>query len=225
MQLGNFFYSCILSSTCFGYICPSSGALDVELQHMVSCTEFLDGRWSWETLCRSSLWCGWCRARHHPHRKHDLRTHNKDAFLVPALGRRVSSVFVLRNLYILGNLHWYHFDRNVELKALLDSISKRVVSERVRSKFFSSRCTPVVPLTVWITFYDRTPDSTAVNSNYTCFKYRLLWLKLGSSAPDHSVCLWRHPVSYSSKRRICRTWIGNRKSRVHLVSYIKKKWI
>jgi len=29
-----------------GTICPSSGALDVELQHMVFCTEFLDGWWS-----------------------------------------------------------------------------------------------------------------------------------------------------------------------------------
>jgi len=37
------FYWCILSSTCFGYIRPSSGALDVELQHMVFCTEFVDG--------------------------------------------------------------------------------------------------------------------------------------------------------------------------------------
>jgi len=36
----------ILSSTCFGYIRPSSGALDVELQHMVFCTESLDGWWS-----------------------------------------------------------------------------------------------------------------------------------------------------------------------------------
>jgi len=35
----------ILSSTCFGHIRPSSGALDVELQHMVVCTEFLDGWW------------------------------------------------------------------------------------------------------------------------------------------------------------------------------------
>ena len=34
------------SSTCFGYIRPSSGALDVELQHMVFCTEFLDRWWS-----------------------------------------------------------------------------------------------------------------------------------------------------------------------------------
>ena len=32
------FYWYILSSTCFGYIRPSSGALDVELQHMVFCT-------------------------------------------------------------------------------------------------------------------------------------------------------------------------------------------
>ena len=54
MQQGNFiiFYFIIyilfniLSSTCFGYIRPSSGALDVELQHMVFCTEFLDGWWS-----------------------------------------------------------------------------------------------------------------------------------------------------------------------------------
>ena len=37
------FYWCILSSTCFGYIRPSSGALDVELQHMVFCTGFWMG--------------------------------------------------------------------------------------------------------------------------------------------------------------------------------------
>jgi hypothetical protein len=36
----------IRSSTCFGYIRPSSGALEAELQHMVFCTEFLDGWWS-----------------------------------------------------------------------------------------------------------------------------------------------------------------------------------
>ena len=36
---------CVGSSTCFGYIRPSSGALDVELQRMVFCTEFLDGWW------------------------------------------------------------------------------------------------------------------------------------------------------------------------------------
>ena len=56
------FYWCILSSTCFGYIRPSSGALDVELQRMVFCTEFLDGWWSWMLLRRSCLQCGWCRA-------------------------------------------------------------------------------------------------------------------------------------------------------------------
>ena len=64
------FYWCILSSTCFEYIRVSSGALDVKLQHMVFCTEFLDGWWSWEPLRR----CGWCRARRHPHRTHDLGT-------------------------------------------------------------------------------------------------------------------------------------------------------
>jgi len=41
---------CILSSTCFGYIRPSSGALDVELQRTVFCTEFLDAWWAWEPL-------------------------------------------------------------------------------------------------------------------------------------------------------------------------------
>jgi len=56
------FYWCILSATCFGYIRPSSGALDVELQRMVFCTEFLDGWWSWEPLRRSCVRCGWCRA-------------------------------------------------------------------------------------------------------------------------------------------------------------------
>ena len=56
------FYWCILSSTFFGYIRPSSRALDVELQHMVFCTEFLDGWWSWEPLRRSYVRCGWCRA-------------------------------------------------------------------------------------------------------------------------------------------------------------------
>jgi len=55
------FYWCVLSSTRFGYIPPSSGALDVELQHSVLCTEFLDGWWSWEPLRRSCVRCGWCR--------------------------------------------------------------------------------------------------------------------------------------------------------------------
>ena len=44
------YYWCILSSTCFGRIRRLSGALDVELQHMVFWTEFLDGWWSWEQL-------------------------------------------------------------------------------------------------------------------------------------------------------------------------------
>jgi len=42
MQLGNFI-DVFLSSTCFGYIRPSSGPLDVELQHMVFCTDFWMG--------------------------------------------------------------------------------------------------------------------------------------------------------------------------------------
>ena len=65
------FYWCILSSTCFGYISPSSGALDVELQHMVCCTEFLDGWWSWELLRRSCVRCG-CT--------HDLRSGSQDYY-------------------------------------------------------------------------------------------------------------------------------------------------
>ena len=39
---------------------PSTWALDFELQHMVFCTEFLDGWWSWELLRRSCERCGWC---------------------------------------------------------------------------------------------------------------------------------------------------------------------
>ena len=58
------FYWCILSSKCLGRIRPSSGALDVELQHMVFCTEFLDGWWSWEPLRRS---CVRCTAPSAPH--------------------------------------------------------------------------------------------------------------------------------------------------------------
>ena len=49
------------------YIRPSSGALDVELQHMVFCTEFLDGWWSWEPLRGSCLRCGWCRTPSAPY--------------------------------------------------------------------------------------------------------------------------------------------------------------
>ena len=37
LDVTRLFYWCILSSSCFGYIRPSSGALDVELQHMVFC--------------------------------------------------------------------------------------------------------------------------------------------------------------------------------------------
>jgi len=32
------------------------------MQHMVFCTEILDGWWSWEPLRRSCMRCGWCRA-------------------------------------------------------------------------------------------------------------------------------------------------------------------
>ena len=63
MQQGNFI-DVFLARHFFGYIRPSSGAWDVELQHMVLCTEFLDGWWSWEPLRRSCVRCGWCRARH-----------------------------------------------------------------------------------------------------------------------------------------------------------------
>jgi len=74
------FYWRTLSSTCFGYIRPSSGALDVELQLMVFCNEFLEGWLSWEPLRRSCVRCGWCRAvaRHHPHRTHDPHSGSQD---------------------------------------------------------------------------------------------------------------------------------------------------
>jgi len=58
MQQGNFI-DVFLARHVSG---ASSGALDVELQHMVCCTEFFDGWWSWEPLRRSCLRCGWCRA-------------------------------------------------------------------------------------------------------------------------------------------------------------------
>jgi len=51
----NIIYWSFFSSKCFGRIRPSSGALDVKLQHMVFCTRFVDGWWSWEPLRRS---CG-----------------------------------------------------------------------------------------------------------------------------------------------------------------------
>jgi len=67
-------YWCILSSTCFGRICPSSGALDVKLQHTVFCTQYVDGWWSWQPLHRSCVRFGWCRATHtapsEPHTRH-----------------------------------------------------------------------------------------------------------------------------------------------------------
>jgi len=72
------FYWCILSSTCFGHIRPSSEASDVELQHMVICTEFLDGWWSWEPLRRSCVRCGWCRAATYSSCTHDLRSGSQD---------------------------------------------------------------------------------------------------------------------------------------------------
>jgi len=69
----NVIYWSFFSSTCFGYIRPSSGALDVELQHMVFCTEFLDGWWSWEPLRRSCVRCGWCRTSRTAQTKPDTR--------------------------------------------------------------------------------------------------------------------------------------------------------
>ena len=42
MKQGNFI-DMFVARHVLGYIRPSSGALDVELQHMVFCTEFLDG--------------------------------------------------------------------------------------------------------------------------------------------------------------------------------------
>jgi len=45
---------------------------------MVFCTEFLDGWWSSEPLRGSCVRCGWCRARHHPHRTHDSRSGSED---------------------------------------------------------------------------------------------------------------------------------------------------
>ena len=66
------FYWCILSSTYFGYIRPSSGASDVKLQHVVFCTEFLDGWWSREPLRRSCVRCRWCRGSYAHHHEHQL---------------------------------------------------------------------------------------------------------------------------------------------------------
>jgi len=58
----NVIYRNFFSSTCFGRIRPSSGALAVKLQHMVFCTQFVDGWWSWEPLRRSCVGFVWCRA-------------------------------------------------------------------------------------------------------------------------------------------------------------------
>jgi len=60
VQQGNFIHG-FLARQVSGYTRPSSGALDIELQHMVFCTKFLDGWWSWEPLRRSFVRCGWCR--------------------------------------------------------------------------------------------------------------------------------------------------------------------
>jgi len=35
----------------------------LKLEHMVFCTQFVEGWWSWEPLRRSCVRCGWCRAR------------------------------------------------------------------------------------------------------------------------------------------------------------------
>jgi len=50
MQIGNFNYG-ILSSTYFGYIRPSSGALDVELKH----TCFLHRVFGWVVVLRAAV--------------------------------------------------------------------------------------------------------------------------------------------------------------------------
>jgi len=62
MQQGKFI-DVFLARHVFGYIRPSSRALGIELQHMVFCTEFWDGWWSWEPLRRSCVRWGWCHAR------------------------------------------------------------------------------------------------------------------------------------------------------------------
>ena len=49
------------------YIRPSSETSDVELQHIVFCSEFLDALWSWEPLRRSCVRWGWCRATSAPY--------------------------------------------------------------------------------------------------------------------------------------------------------------
>ena len=58
MQLVNFI-DVFLARNISGGIRPSTGVLDVELQHMAFCTESLDRWWSWEPLRRSCVRCGW----------------------------------------------------------------------------------------------------------------------------------------------------------------------
>ena len=82
---------------------PSSGALDVELQHMVFCTEFSDGWWSWEPLRGSCVRCGWCRALHHPHRTNNPMWNSCYSLIVLK-----SAVFVFA-LLILFMLIFAHF--------------------------------------------------------------------------------------------------------------------
>jgi len=60
----NVIYWSFLSSTYFGRIRPSSGALDVKLQHIVFCIQFVDEWWSWEPLRGSCVRFWWCRAPH-----------------------------------------------------------------------------------------------------------------------------------------------------------------
>jgi len=61
MQLGNFI-DVSLTRHVSGYIRPSSGTLDVELQHMGLCTELVDWWWSWEPFYGAD------GTVHHPHR-------------------------------------------------------------------------------------------------------------------------------------------------------------
>jgi len=109
------FYWCILSSTCFGYIRPSSGALDVELQHMVFCTEFLEGWWSWEPLLISCVRCGWCRtAPSAPYtrwhftlfQEEDARSNNSSTFLlISTCFRRLCAHHQEKKTVFLRHLH------------------------------------------------------------------------------------------------------------------------
>jgi len=61
MQQGNFI-DAFLARHILGTYTPSSGALDVDLKHVVFCTEFLDEWWSWEPLRGSCVRCWWRRA-------------------------------------------------------------------------------------------------------------------------------------------------------------------